>query len=248
MAQDGRRSARRGRRGLPELNERQVSAVLENVFEQCGVEPNSVPLEALSAYTVYRRERFHLQRRILIATIAIFLLMPFLFIETKYSVELTEEGTRRLPAYAVRVSSLLPVQSVTAQMKNRRLPVYEEDTKTYTIEPTRNGKLEITVSMINRQRTASSVEVTGVDSKSPELVSSAVVDGQVKLSVRDGGIGVDFDEIYATTASGAVERPLETDESQGTVVFAYPTETWDVYIPDHIGNALHIAMRITEEG
>ena len=55
---------------------------------------------------------------------------------------------------------------------------------------------------------------------------------------------MDYREIWAMGASGTVYHPLETDEEKGEIVFAYPEEMWDVYIPDHIGNTLHLALTL----
>ena len=43
-----------------------ASKILENVFQDNQVEPNSIPLEVLTSYSNYRKERFALQRTILI--------------------------------------------------------------------------------------------------------------------------------------------------------------------------------------
>ena len=64
------------------------------------------------------------------------------------------------------------------------------------------------------------------------------------LKVADAGIGADYRESYAVTASGTVIRPLEINEQTGEILFAYPEEDWDVYIPDHIGNTLHLAITL----
>ena len=63
-----------------------ATKLLENVFEECDVEPNTVPMEALSAYSGYRKERFFLQRLILVIAIVLFLMLPFLFISPDYKV------------------------------------------------------------------------------------------------------------------------------------------------------------------
>ena len=55
--------------------------------------------------------------------------------------------------------------------------------------------------------------------------------------------GVDYDGIYAVNGAGIRIQPAETDPDTGTVVFPYPEEAWDVYIPDHIGNTLHLALK-----
>ena len=115
-----------------------ATRILGSVFEEAGVEPNTVPMQALTAYSSYRRERFVLLKTALVIAMILFLLLPFMFIPPRYEVTKTDMGDRKLPVYSVDVKSLLPVRSVVASMDGRPLPVYEEDRKHYTIEPTSN--------------------------------------------------------------------------------------------------------------
>ncbi|MBQ9643954.1 MAG: hypothetical protein IJV26_07935 [Lachnospiraceae bacterium] len=236
--------AKRPGRRPPELDAQTAEQILETIFKKSGVKPNSVPMEALSAYTVYRKERFYLQRGILTAILVLFFLLPFLFIDSRYTVEEGDSGVRGLPVYTIRIASLLPPGSVRAQLKNRNLPVYEVDGKTFTIEPTRNGAMKLSVELVNRQRTETEVKVTGVDENGPRLLRYEAVGREVYLYIQDDGIGTDYDETYALTAEGKIIRPLRTDREAGLIVYDYPDGRWDVYIPDHIGNTLHLAMKI----
>ena len=63
------------------------------------------------------------------------------------------------------------------------------------------------------------------------------------IKVEDAGIGVDYRAVYAVGASGEVYYPLSSGEETG-IVFEYPDEAWDIYIPDHIGNTLHLAIKL----
>ncbi len=231
----------------PVLDEEEVSGLLRDIFEKSGSRPNSVPLEALRAYTAYRRERFYILRGILAVVLAMFFLMPFLFIEMKLRVSSSEPGVRKLPVYTLNVESPVPVRYIRADMKQKPLPIYEEDAGVYTVEPIRNGPLKIEVMGINRQKTSVSVEVTDVDSAGPKLVSGGEEDGLVYLYVEDEGIGVDFNGIYALTGSAQTVFPRKTVPEENCVIFDYPSQTLDVYIPDYIGNTLHLALRIEED-
>ena len=221
-----------------------ATRILGSVFEEAGVEPNTVPMQALTAYSSYRRERFVLLKTALVIAIILFLLLPFMFIPPRYEVTKTDMGDRKLPVYSVDVKSLLPVRSVVASMDGRPLPVYEEDRKHYTIEPTRNGKLEVTVGLFNHQQKSHIVEVTTVDAEGPKLTGSSTDGKTVTLKVEDEGIGVDYEGVYAHDGSGTLIKPVSYDKDKGEVVFAYPKEKIDVYIPDNIGNTLHISMKI----
>ncbi|MBR0397544.1 MAG: hypothetical protein IJI10_04655 [Eubacterium sp.] len=218
-----------------------MAEILWNVFQTAGWEPNSVPIEALSSYAVYRKERFSLQRGVLIAAMVLFLLLPGLFVLPAYQVTYEQEGVRGLPVYRIDVHSLLPVGRVTAAMQQHRLPVYEAGSRSFTVEPIRNGKLTIEVALVNRQTVQTTEQVTDVDAESPKLTGSEVGEDTFLLHVEDAGIGVNYSGIYAVGESGEVYRPVSVSEAEG-VLFSYPEEAWDVYIPDHIGNILHLKV------
>ena len=221
----------------------EAAHILESVFEACGCEPNNLPMETLSSYAVYRKERFSLQRGILTAALIVFLMIPAMFILPSVSVTVDDAGERGLPVYTVSVDSLLPVGKVNASLHSHNLPVYEASAKEYTIEPTRNGTLTIEIQLVNRQSASSKQEVTSVDAEGPVLDSNDIQDDIVVLKVHDPGIGVDYRAVYAIGQSGNIYYPISADE-EGGIVFEYPDEPWDIYIPDHIGNTLHLAVKL----
>ena len=217
--------------------------ILESVFDACGSEPNNLPMETLASYAVYRKERFSLQRGILTAALIVFLMIPALFLIPAVAVSVDNTGERGLPVYTVEVDSLLPVGKVNARLHSHNLPVYEAGAKEYTVEPTRNGTLTIEVQLVNRQSTSSKQEVSAVDAEGPVLDSSDILEDIVVLKVHDPGIGVDYREVYAIGQSGDIYYPISADDEEG-IVFEYPDEAWDIYIPDHIGNTLHLAVKL----
>ena len=222
----------------------QMASALEEVFKICGLEDNSVPLEALSSYAVYRKERFSLQRGILAAMMLIFFLLPGLFLLPELNLSAEGTGLRGLPVYSLQVRSLLPVHRVTASIQNRSLPVYEEGAKRFSLEPTRNGDLSVTVELANRQSEKITCRISDVDATCPVLLQYDTDEQLVCLKVRDAGIGVNYSGVYAAAAGGKVIRPYACDSELGEIWFDYPNERWDVYIPDYIGNTLHLALTL----
>ena len=222
-----------------------ATKLLENVFEECDVEPNTVPMEALSAYSGYRKERFFLQRLILVIAIVLFLMLPFLFISPDYKVSEADTGERNLPVYSVSVNNVLPVGYVTARLDGDPIPVYEADSHTFTVEPTRNGSLELEVSLFNAQKTKKTVTVKGIDENAPLVLSSVSEGGKLKLYVKDEDSGINYSEVYAVDSGGKTVKPVSYKGSKGEIVFDYPQTDWDVYIPDMTGNTLH--LRITKQ-
>ena len=221
----------------------EAAGMLAAVFDACGSKHNNIPMEALASYAVYRKERFSVQRSVLAVALAIFMMLPLLFFLPGFIIEEQEAGARGLPVYTVEVKSVLPVNRVLATMKDHSLPVYEAGAKSFTVEPIRNGKLNISVELINRQMVTDDCDVTAVDAEGPKLIENRTEGDSFIIKVEDAGIGVDYREVYAIGASGEVYYPVSADEEKG-IVFEYPDEAWDIYIPDHIGNTLHLAVKL----
>lgn len=226
-----------------ELTTLETSEILDRVFSECGGDANTIPMETISSYAVYRKERFTLQRVIIAMALLVFMMLPLMFVLPGYTVNIENTGDRGLPVYTVEVDSILPVGKVIASIKDHSLPVYEAGAREFTVEPTRNGSLDISVELINHQRVSNTYDVTAVDAEGPELVESETLKDSFLLKVSDAGIGVDYREIYAISASGKTYYPVHASEEEG-VLFEYPDEAWDIYIPDHIGNTLHLAVKL----
>lgn len=226
----------------PLLEMSEAADILNRVFKDCGRRPNSVPIEALSPYVVYRKERYGIQRGMLISILAVLLLLPFLFIDARFAVTAEAAGERNLPVYRIEIQSLIPVHRVTAQVKGLPLPVYPDGDYNYIVEPVRNGDMTVEVGLINRQYTARDVDVTDVDNKCPALLMDRIQGDRVYLYVEDEGTGIYLEDAYAETGSGERIEPILRDNTKGLLVFGYPEEDVSVYIPDCIGNILQLSM------
>ena len=235
-------TARKRIRTAP-LTPAETSEILDRVFEECSRPHNTTPVEDLSSYAVYRKERFTVQRVILAVGLVLFMLLPLCFVLPEFVIAEGGSGNRGLPVYDVNVKSFLPVGKVLATIREIELPVYEGGAKEFTIEPTGNGSMIVSVELINRQKTQQRVKVDSVDSEAPHILGSKGGKDTITLTAEDNGIGVDYHGIYAETGSGEKILPLSADEETG-IVFVYPKEDWDIYIPDHLGNTLHLSLKL----
>ena len=75
----------------PVLDESLASQMLENIFDACEVEPNTVPLSVLTSYSNYRRERFLLQKVLLVIILLFFCLAPLMFIAPDIDLNLKDQ-------------------------------------------------------------------------------------------------------------------------------------------------------------
>ena len=85
------------------LSEATAQQILSGVFAACRREPNSVPLEALTAYSNYRKERYALQRTIVVLMLILFLLVPLLFMAARVQITLVNPDGMSNPVYAATV-------------------------------------------------------------------------------------------------------------------------------------------------
>lgn len=222
-----------------------ASRILEQAFEANQMDANSIPLEVLASYSNYRRDRFTLQRTILVIMMALFLLLPFLFVPSSFTI--TEDYTLARsynPVYRLEVDSFMLVERVNATIDGYNIPVYEMDAHVYSIEPSRNGRMEVTVTLTNRQTRTEYVDVTAVDREVPVATSCTKEGSLIHLYLSDSGSGVDFSAIQAIDLDGQEVQPVSVDESAGCITFSDVEDTLNVYVPDLAGNKLQLILSI----
>lgn len=229
---------------LPELDMDQASRILENVFDVNQVEPNSIPLEVLTSYSNYRKERFSLQRMIIVIIMTLFLLMPVLFIPADFTLKIDGNSDTVNPTYTLEITSPMPVKRINASINGRNVSVYETGSQIYSIEPTINGRMTVTVTLLNNQTTTRYVDVANIDLKPPTVVSSDVANGQIYLYVSDEGSGIDYEKIEAVARDGSITRPLSYNPETGCIIFPYPEDSLNVYIPDFAENKLQLILSL----
>ena len=229
------------RKKQEEMDMAVAKQMLDNVFDACNYEHNTIPVEVLFSYSNYRRERFSLQNVLLIGMMVLFLLLPLLFISPQIRVE-PVEGTTRLKL-TVEAALPIPVQSIRASMNGKNVALYESDTHEYILQPTDNGTLTLSVSLLNRQRTTIEYAVSSVDNDAPTLVSSDMDDDYLYLYVADALSGIDPDGLWAATGEDEEEEvPVTWDAEKQCVIVPYPTDVVNVYVSDMSGNCLNLLL------
>lgn len=230
---------------IPQLSEDAAEKLLENVFDACDTMPNTIPLKTLESYSEYRREKYLLQKIILIVILAIFLAIPFCFIYPKFTVTKISPDDARIPDYQIVVEKNFPIKLITANVDGRNFTVYETGDRTFSVQPTVNGTMTIRVMLSNRQYDEKVIEVTGIDNDAPYLVSDAKDEDFLYLTVADDGLGIDYEAIYAETLSGHVLKPTSYNKKTGSVVFPIDQGSLNIYIPDVKDNILQLVVTIT---
>lgn len=224
------------------ISQELADQMLQNIFEACNVEPNTIRLEDLETYSNYRRDRFALRKILIRIILVLFLLVPVLFISPK--IVAVQQTADQSPTYNVSVESVLPVLSVKASINGKDVPVYEKQRRVYTLEPGEEGTMNVTVTILNHQYIQKKIKVTAVDNITPNVVSSSRKGDSLHLYVTDNASGVDYDLVYATTRSGMKTKPLSIDEKKGLVIFKYPSESVNIFVPDKAGNQLQLLLTV----
>ena len=228
----------------PQLDSETANKILELAFEANQREPNTIPLDVLTSYSNYRRERFTLQRTILVVMMTFFLLLPFLFIPSAFTLSSKTEGYSAHPVYEIQVDTFMLVERLTATIEGHNIPVYEVDSHVYSLEPTMNGRMEVTVTLINHQTMTKYIDVANVDNESPVLISNHMKDEVLYLHFSDTGSGINYREIQAVNLSGESVPPILVDPATGCVAFDRPSETLNLFVPDFADNKLHIILSV----
>ena len=231
---------------VPELSADAAGKLLVNVFESCEVQPSNLPIEILTSYSEYRRERFSLQKYVLLIVFVIFLILPLFFISPKLSLSL--ESFDDYPTYKLAVDSdFIPVSRVSAAVDGKPVSVYENDARVFSITPTENGRLSVHVTLSNRQYNVTDTVVEGIDVKSPVFIGSSKTGETLTIMVSETGSGLDPDSTYAMTVGGTILRPLSIDTStpeNQSVVFPFPDESFTVFISDLKENTLQLVVTV----
>lgn len=226
----------------PKLDKLEAAKILENIFDECEVEQNTVPMEELTSYSNYRKESFTLQRIILIVALVCFILLPFLFIEPRFRVQFEEKGERGLPVYTIDVETHLPVAKVLAVQNGYRLPVYEVNPHCYTVEPTSNGTVDLTVELFNRQSKSQKLVSQHEDTEEPYLTAFSKEEDGSYIYIADDGSGIAYEEIYAVLLSGEQIKPDAYDSEKGYIYFSEDLKGAEIYVYDNYKNLLCIKL------
>lgn len=216
--------------------------MLSNIFTSSGHGQNTVPLETLVSYSNYRKERYAWQRTLIVLMLVLFMLLPILFFAANIHVRLVSHGGEN-PVYTVSVSTRVPIRQIQVRMDGRSVPVYEISPDQYLIQPGNNGVVDITVTLLNKQRTTSYLSVASVDSDAPVLVSTEMEEDCICLFLSDAASGVYYEGIAVTDDNGNAVPVIGWDTDSGCVWLPYPDRPMNVRIPDVRGNALQIALK-----
>lgn len=227
---------------IPELDLDTAALLLNNVFAECDVIPNSIPLETLQSWGNYEKTEFRLGRAISYAVLVLLVLLPLMFFKPTIIAQRTNVEETDNAVYEIQIKTLLPVDGVVATLDGTPLKLERVNSKNYMVSVETNGILHIKATSLNGQYAVTSYDVTHIDMEKPNLVKTYTENGNVLLILKDTYSGIDYDNIVGLDAAQNKITPISIDKEKNTVVFNIPTEPLTVSVPDNAGNVLQLVI------
>ena len=226
------------------LDPQVASQMLSSIFDACDFEQNSVPLDVLTSYSNYRKERYLAQKFILTVVMILFFLLPILFVAPRFSLTHVEGEIPGSPYVELVTTHLVPTDKIEASIDGTKMPVYEMANGTYHVIPNKNGQLDVTITLVTEQYTTKSIQISDVDTTAPILLSSKQEGEMLTIYFEENSGMLDYENIYAQSIDGTISKPVSYDEKALSITFLYPKDALNIFVSDKSQNTLNIAVAL----
>lgn len=218
-----------------DIREHMITDILSSV----GAPEMQKPIQDIIHYNNYRKLRARLIRAILIIVLSASAVSPLLFSKPHCSVKMATSGNTSSQIIQLSVKSMMPITSVTAMVNGELMPVSRKSRSRYTIQPTRNGKMTITVTTANGRTDTLTQNITDVDDEPPQVTASRYAYGILSLTLSDNSQTISKSAVSLSDDDGNIYNP--THYSAQTNCFDYKVPSHHTYIlqaEDPNGNVL----------
>ena len=230
---------------VPELDSALADKILANVLDTCGYQPNTVPLETLSAAAAFNAKPALPKKIAPLAIAATAVTTPLALDAPDFSITQVADNTYN-PVYEIEVDAVLPIESVEVSLNGKEISSLAPQTNTFNIKPDENGTMSITVTLANRRSVTKTIVLTEVDYVAPTATVNGDISDQIILQASDGLSGINYDAISGIDINtGTVIAPLSCNPADGTIIFPYSKNTFKITIPDIAGNKYHLTVTTT---
>ena len=230
---------------VPELDSALADKILANVLDSCGYQPNTVPLEQLSAAAAFNAKPALANKIAPLAIAATAVTTPLAIDAPEFTITQIAENTY-MPVYEIDVDAVLPIESVRVTLNGKEVSSISPEAKTFNLTPDENGTMSITVTLVNGRSTTHTLELTEVDYIAPTAIVNTDVTDQLIICARDSLSGINYDAISGVDFdTGAAIAPLSCNPADGTIIFPYSKNTFKITIPDNAGNKYHLTVTTT---
>lgn len=182
-------------------------------------------------------------------TIFLFYLLPFLVVngtllmlvvsKPHITIHIADTKNYKTTTASITVKSLLPIKEFSSAQEDTPLELTEKKKGQYTADLVRNGVIEVYAKGINGMTTVKYEHVNILDDVPPAVGEEYTInDGFLTLTLEDSQSGLDFQSVYAVTASGISLLPSSFDKQTSTFIFPITEDGLIVYASDLAGNAM----------
>lgn len=229
------KSESRGRTSEGWLDSFTANQVLTHVMSVCGIEAGDVPVDVLESWKNYIKPGIYQARYVVCVFLVLLILLPVLFIRPSLRMDWSGRDISGKAEYTIRVGSLLPVHSISAELNGEDIHLDKMGFRKYSLVVPENGELVISAETLNGQVRKRNYELTPYDTEAPILIAEDRRGEKVYLTIRETYSGIDYEKIAGLT-------PVSYDEESGVVVFLVPEAETEVTIPDRAGNELTVTI------
>lgn len=181
--------------------------------------------------------------------VLLFYVLPFLvfnglllvLVASKPHITIQVANTKdyRTTTAKITVQSLLPIKEFASAQEGTPLLLTETKKGEYTADISRNGVIEIYARGMNGMTTTEYEHVNILDDVAPLIGEQyAIQDGILTLTLEDSQSGLDYQSVFAVTASGATLLPLSSDKQTGLFTFPMQEELLVICASDLAGNGM----------
>lgn len=233
------------KQSVPELDSALADKILSNVLDSCGYQPNTVPLEQLSAAAAFNAKPAIAGKIAPLAIAATAAVTPVAVDAPDFTVTQVAQNTYQ-PVYEIEVDAMLPIENVQVNLNGKEVSSIAPETHTFHLSPDTNGEMSVTVTLINGRSVTKSIELTEVDYVAPTASINIDSGEQIVIQANDDISGIDYEAVVGIDldTSNAI-APLSYNAADGTIIFPYSKNTLKITIPDIAGNKYHVTITTT---
>lgn len=226
------------------LSPEQADKILENIMDNLDFDTaESLHETSGKSYRHLLIRKYILKNGLILGGIflLLFLFMPGTLVPAPISnVSAVPASDSSSAQVEFKISSLIPVQQVSAQTNDHTLDLEETGYQTYSVNVKENGYLLLEVYSISGMRSSHEMKIDTIDDQEPHIVSHHREGDEVVIYFSDeGGSGVDYAAIQAyMPETDTYMLPAYYDEDAGCAAFSLPPSPAYITVPDKSGNEM----------
>ena len=249
--------------GQPEFDEKRAEDLFASIMSNVGNTPDledeaeddrpSDPsaLDFDFDFSEYEKKANHNMqknlwtRRLLVILILIIVIIPFLFLQSTFTVDEISSEDYCTATIQVTVNSWRPLYRFEASTDQAEPKIKKLDSNTYAITVEQNCTVTLQTRSLLGKAVTETREITCIDEEEPSLVSYKQTEEGLTVELSDGASGIDEDAVYCTDEEGNRIDPSEVNGSD--FLFPYGDGALTLHAADRKGNVLTANFNVVYE-